>query len=97
MGKLYIPYKDKKPAAIFVNGHRLILVSKDEEDLCENLHLVDATDVKQIEIDDDAQFPESKELESLATTLDASIVVAPEDLPFQNVLEALKYTLPWIQ
>jgi hypothetical protein len=97
MKEFFIPYDGETPASICINGHRLLIVSRDREELEENLGLVGGNRLEQfvtsgVLMDEDEDF-----LESLAHEVNGGIVIAPEDAPLTEVIRSLESELPWIQ
>lgn len=96
MGNLYVPYKGRKPAAVVINGHRLVILSQDRGDLTQNLELLGGDRVKKIDVGTTAEEQETL-LYNFAQKLDGGIVIAPPEATLSTVLLNLEAQLPWIQ
>jgi len=96
MTRYYIPFSGRSPAALDINGHRLLIVSSDQRDIEESLALFGADTVKSIDRDlarDDGHVV----LEKLADSIKGDVVIAPEDEPLEAILTDLQEELPWLQ
>lgn len=95
MERFFAPYSGSHPATVLVNGHKIILLSRDPAQLEDSLELVGADRVCPVEseafIDDTSLFKE------LAQASAAHVVVTPPDLQLEIVLQSLEKELPWIQ
>ena len=95
MTTLYMPYMDDKPASIKVNGHDLLILSEDEE-------LLLASEVMDVEYALPIESGSSEEelddlLVEIAEEQNLGIVVAPEEVPLEDVVKNLETELPWLQ
>lgn len=96
MPRYFIPFSGRDPAALDINGHRLLIVSSDQKDIEESLALFGADTVKSIDGDlgrDDGYVA----LEKLADAIKGDVVIAPEDEPLETILTDLHEELPWLQ
>jgi hypothetical protein len=93
MEKLFVPYKQNKPAYVSVNGHQLVIVSTDHEAL-EAALCFDSDSLHELEAD-----PEDLEsiIESLKGEIEGGIVFAPAEISPDELVESLQAELPWIQ
>lgn len=96
MGSIFVPYRGSKPAAITINGHRIIIMSDDPVQLEDQLGLVGADRVREI---DARETPEETQrvIFKLAHSAKAGVVMAPHELGVADLLDNLKDQLPWIQ
>ena len=96
MNKFYIPFQGKKPAAIEVNGHRLLLLSR-ERDLVEDaLDEVGADSVKEVKVGED-EFSEKEFFSKLSSRNHAGVLVMSPELSFSDLQFSLHQNLPWVQ
>ena len=95
MSIYYIPYHGRKPAALVINGHRLVILSKDREALQEDLGLLGADKVKRIESEVEAEDNHSL-IDSIAKNAKAGIVVAPSQTKVTEIIRNLEEQLPWL-
>ncbi|NBW39911.1 hypothetical protein EBR25_02800 [bacterium] len=96
MSRYFIPFSGRAPAALDINGHRLLIVSRDQDDIEESLSLFGADTVKSIE----GEFGRDESfvaLEKLADSIQGDVVIAPDDEPLEAILMDLQEELPWIQ
>ena len=97
MATLYIPYCNDKPVSIEVNGHTLLILCPDEDILLFN----DVLDAEYaLPLDDDHIANESDleaKLGTLAHNEGAGVVIAPAEVPLEELVENLRDQLPWIQ
>lgn len=95
MVNLFVPYAGSKPATVMVKGHKLLILSNDAESLSEKLHRFGANKVKKVEFDGLSATDE--ELSRLSESVEAKIVVAPDDVKIEDLLVTLENQLPWLQ
>lgn len=96
MASYFIPYTGKKPAAMSINGHRLIIVSRDRAAIEEHLNLMGADRVKRVG-GVDSKAEEEVVFDQVAKSIKGGVVVAPADIEFSEVLKNLEHQLPWLQ
>ncbi|MCO6431205.1 MAG: hypothetical protein J5J00_10120 [Deltaproteobacteria bacterium] len=96
MADVYIPFAGDKPAALDINGHRLIILSTEEEWLQEGLDYLGGDRVERY-----STFSSRAELHDATTKLaksyDAGVVIAPADVQMADLIHNLQSELPWIQ
>lgn len=101
MPRYFIPFSGRDPAALDINGHRLLIVSSDQKDIEESLSLFGADTVKSIDGDSIGGGLGRDEgyaaLEKLADSIKGDVVIAPEDEPLEAILIDLQEELPWLQ
>jgi hypothetical protein len=93
--QLFVPYKGKAPATVMINGHRLVILSADKDDLEENLTLVGGTRLRKLRTGSSPEEEQAR-LHRLAEEVQGGIVIAPHELPVPQVLKSLEEQLPWI-
>ncbi len=93
MEKLFVPYKQDKPACLFVNGHKLIVLSEDERTL-ESIVEIDSDSFKEV-------IFSPSELDNVLTTIQrevsGGVIVAPQDVDPDDLIKSLQDELPWVQ
>ena len=95
MANLFVPYIGEQPAAVVINGHRLVILSAEKDSLEDNLDLVGGDQVKEMFGGD---TPEEQELilAELATAVAGGVVIAPVDSEVIELIEELQNELPWL-
>jgi len=96
MSNFYVPYAGSKPASLSINGHRLVIISADRNELEENLSLLGADHFQELD-DWGSRAEQEASLETIASSVGGGVVVAPEDLELREVIKNLETELPWIQ
>lgn len=92
----FVPYMGDKPAAVHINGHRLLILAKDIHPFEEGLHYLGADSVRGVRVGA-SQAEEAKALTKLSRKAKAELVIAPSDLQLAEVIRNLESQLPWIQ
>ena len=93
MEKLFVPYAaDNTPAAIEINGHRVLIVSTDPGEMKEELAIVGGTEVREFEYHDN----EPQALADLAASIKGGVVLAPPGVSVSAMITSLSAQLPWI-
>lgn len=95
MSTWFVPYKKSRPAPMTINGHRLVIVSPDKADLEENLSQFGGDRIKTIDLGL-SEEDQKNEIERLAKSVNGGVVIAPENMGFDELLENLKEQLPWV-
>ena len=95
MKDLFVPYTGKRPAAVWINGHRLVILSHDRVILEEDLNLLGADRLKTIKVGTN-QIEVDKVLGKIAQEVDSGIVIAPPNVELKDVLRNLESELPWL-
>jgi predicted glycosyltransferase len=96
MTSFFVPYQNKKPKAVSINGHRLIILARDREAVEEHLLEFGADSVRKVRGGKNAEEEEFL-LSKLARTSNAGVVVAPHQVELKEVIRNLEATLPWLQ
>ena len=95
MNKFFVPYICEDAASVEVNGHRVLILGTDQEDRLEELEVLGADDVREIETDavneDEIEF-----FSDLAQSINGGVVLAPPGESFVSVIEDLQDELPWL-
>ncbi len=96
MNKYFVTCEDGKPASLLINGHRLVIISSDPGDLEDHMELLGGTTLAEL---GDMETPDEEDprLLELATSVDAGVVVAPDDIDVSELIRNLEDELPWIQ
>lgn len=96
MKELFVPYAGSKPASIDINGHSLLIVSRDRDELQAHLSELGGDSLKGIHIADESSEEELM-LEALSTEVNGGVVVAPDGTNLRDVIRSLELELPWLQ
>ena len=96
MKEYFVPYFGNQPASLCINGHRLVIISQDRQDLVDHLSHLGGDRVEGI-VSSGSQQDEVKLLEGLAESAGGGVVVAPSELTLDEVIRNLESELPWIQ
>ncbi len=92
----FVPYSGKKPAAMSINGHRLLILSKDRSAVEEGLGKIGADNIRKVK-GGDSRREEEAVLEKLARSVKGGVVIAPTDLEVSDLISNLETQLPWLQ
>ena len=96
MANFYVPFAGEKPAALKINGHRLIFLSTDKDAFDQDLPLVGADRVRCLK-GGKSKASQKKILSKLAKTSKAGVVLAPSDVELRDLISNLEHELPWMQ
>jgi hypothetical protein len=96
MESFFVPYTGKRPAAVCINGHRLVILSHEKDILEEDLDLLGADRVKSVKMGQSEQDQE-KFLGKIARQVDGGVVIAPSGIGLRDVIKNLETELPWVQ
>lgn len=96
MNKFFVPYYGKKPAAIEINGHRLIMLSESDEIDQQELELVGADRLKTVRVEEDTEDT-ARFFAKLSLKTEAGVVIVPKELRYSDILSSLQNNLPWLQ
>lgn len=91
----YIPYHGKKPAAVMINGHKLVILSQDRASLQNDLELLGADTLKPVRSSVEAEDNMSL-IDKIAKNAGAGIVVAPDEAKVPDIIKNLEEQLPWL-
>ena len=91
----FVPYSGRHPALISVNGHRLLILAREEDVFEDNLDAVGADRLKLLKTGGPFADEESL-LKRLAEKVDAGVVVAASEASFTDVVKSLESQLPWV-
>lgn len=91
----YVPYAGNKPASLSINGHSLLILAQEPEELKANLDAVGADNVRRVVVSSKAE--REVKFSKLARRAKAGLVIAPAELPVGEVIRNLENELPWIQ
>lgn len=92
---MYVSYAGDEPASLTINGHRIVILSKDPEQLLQHLELLGGDRVCAVE--EEGEDDEEALIKSLASTSHAHIVITPTEIDVEDILKTLERDLPWIQ
>ena len=95
MSIYYIPYHGRKPAAVVINGHRLVILSQNKESLQQDLPMLGADQVKsvesEVEVEDNLPL-----IDRIAKNAKAGVVFATGETNIPEVIKNLEEQLPWL-
>lgn len=90
---VFVPFSSGSPAFVTVNGHRLLIVATEAEDITDELALLNAEELREITISEELEHT----LSQLAETGQAGVVVVPPGASASDVIQSLHSELPWLQ
>jgi hypothetical protein len=96
MSQLFAPFKGSDPAAVTINGHRIIILGSDRSELEEGLELVGGDRLRRLRVGDSDRGHE-RVLQRLAYRVRGGVVIAPPDTSVSALLDSLREQLPWVQ
>jgi hypothetical protein len=96
MKKFYIPYSGRKPSAVEINGHRLIMLAQDKESVITHLDAVGADRLKVVKVED-SETAEVEFFSKLSFRNHAGVVILPPEVSCGDMLATLEASLPWVQ
>ena len=83
------------PVAVEINGHRVLIVCAESQEVVADLPLPLNTEIRELEIaEDDAA--QSQALADLAADINGGVVVTPPGISAQDLIANLEEELPWI-
>ena len=95
MARFFVPFINDEPAAIEVNGHKLLIVTSESEDMIADLDLLGGGEIREMTLaEDDSEG--SKLMADLAADINGGVVLAPPGVRPRNMIEDLAEELPWI-
>ena len=92
MGKLFVPYRDEAPAAVEINGHRLLILATTSMDLVAHLKTLGGNEVREVSFIED----DTKALAELADEVECGVVLTPAGTTVKAMIHSLEAELPWI-
>ena len=95
MNYLFAPYSGKNPAPVIINGHRLLILSNDRDEIESNLTYFGGDHLERIDGGDTAEEQEVV-LHELAQSVKGGIVVAPSEVGLAEIISNLESQLPWL-
>lgn len=96
MTVFFVPYTDNAPAPVSINGHRVLIVASDSEDIVQELSTIGADEIREIHVvkDDDEEI--SQALAELAADIGGGVVLTPPGITPRVMIDNLSRELPWI-
>jgi hypothetical protein len=96
MAKYFAPYVGKEPAALSINGHKLLIVARDRSCLEDALEIIGGDRVKGFQA---GRSRESRDdlFERLAKKINGGVVIAPPHTEVSDIIRNLEIELPWLQ
>jgi hypothetical protein len=95
MTRYFVPYLEGVPAVVEINGHRMILVSSEEESVDDLLSVSGADDYREIEVPD-SELSKEFALADLAGETAGGIVITPPGISPDVIVSELGNQLPWL-
>ena len=95
MSTFFVPYADDMPLAFEVKGHRLILLSSDDESIRNELDYIGGDELRELVIDDERP-EESAQVARLAASAHGGVVVLPAGITPKMMIASLQSELPWV-
>jgi hypothetical protein len=97
MNKIYVPYKQGKPAYMEINGHKLVVLAHSAE-LLKNATHIDSDSVKEIQLNPQQLDFELANIQKEAAKngLGSGLILAPEEISFDDLINSLSSELPWL-
>lgn len=95
MSVYYVPYSGRKPTAVEINGHRLVIITSNKKLLQDNMDTLGADSLKKVQ---SLAEPEKdlKLIDKISRTAKAGIVFAPDEAHLSEVIKELEQQLPWL-
>lgn len=95
MSIFFVPYFDNTPATIEVNGHKLLIVASDSEDLQQEMSSIGAEEIREVIVEkEDEEIPAA--LADLAADIGGGVVLTPPGVRPLEMIDSLVKELPWI-
>ena len=96
MYKLFVPYKDKKPAVVEVKGHKVIILTTERSSMEDDMALVGGETCRSINLEGTTR-QQMLSLRKLSDRSGAGIVVNAGSVDLSDVIKNLEAELPWLQ
>ena len=96
MVDIFVPFCGKKPAPLWINGHRLLILSTDKRSMEESLDRIGGDNVKKLK-GLFTQGDQERVITNLAKKSKAGVVLTPQDLNVEDLIRNLESELPWVQ
>lgn len=95
MTRYFVPYSEGSPAVVEINGHRMILVSSEEDSVDDLLSASGADDYREIVVPD-SDVSKEFALADLAGGSAGGIVITPPGISPDVIISELGNQLPWL-
>lgn len=95
MSVYYVPYSGRKPTAVEINGHRLVILTSNKKILLEHMDSIGADSLKRVKTLTEPE-KDLKLIDRISKSAKAGIVFAPDEAPLSEVLKELEQQLPWL-
>ena len=96
MDKFFVPYMGKRPASVFINGHKLVILSSEKDVLEGDLELLGADRLKRVKCGEQ-DGEQERVLGKIARQVDGGVVIAPGGVELRDIIKNLESELPWLQ
>ena len=95
MEKFFVPYSGDAPAAVEINGHRVLIVTTLVEDILGELDLVGGDEIREFDLEESGA-DSSEIMADLAADINGGVVLTPPGVTPSSLIENLEAELPWI-
>jgi len=92
MGIFFAPYINDCPAPVEINGHRLLILTPERDNIREALPSLGGDEIREIFLGAD----ETKVLADLALSVNAGVVLTPPGMTISTMIKNLENELPWV-
>ena len=96
METFFVPYSGDRPAAVEINGHRVLILSPDIDNMSEEIQMVGGDRIREIAVPEHDEGSTPFVLEDLAHDIKGGIVLSPPGVSLTAMIESLEDELPWI-
>ena len=96
MEKFFVPYSGDLPAAIDIKGHRLLIISPDQDEMVDSLLTLGGSEVREIELNESSPDEATTVLANLAACANGGVVLTPPGIRVSTMISSLEQELPWI-
>ncbi len=98
--EIFIPYIDGKLAFTTINGHKLLIVSEEEDEFY-NSFFLENNQVKPLkevkELLSNPLYTDEEALSELAKKDNLGLVIAPPEVALDTLIATLEEEIPWVQ
>jgi hypothetical protein len=90
---IFVPYTDNKPATVEINGHKLVILAWEKDQLEECLDLVGGESVHSV--DDESFYSTDELVKGISLATSARVILPPQEMELSDFVLSLKQNLPW--
>ena len=95
MVKVFVPYIHNVPAALEINGHKVLIICADSDDIVGELDIVGGDEIRELVLGE-GSHEQSELLADLAADIEGGVVLSPPGVPPSAMINNLRQELPWI-